>query len=137
MKEMELDVKPPPQVASTDDQLRLAELQRAFACLEAPVVETCAFYGEIIAAIDAVAAQVRELRRLRAEGLGAELAAPACKVEWAFANLSVVVSRVAAMRGTAVEMGRICIARDGGGGSSEAADALADALRRIHICLSQ
>ena len=39
------------------------------------------------------------------------------------------------MRGTAVEMGRIRIARDGGGG--EAADALADALQRIHIGLCQ
>jgi len=30
MEEMKLDVKPPPQVASTDDQLRLADLQRAW-----------------------------------------------------------------------------------------------------------
>ena len=35
----------------------------------------------------------------RAAGLGAELAAPVREVEWAFANLSVLVSRVAAMRG--------------------------------------
>ena len=99
MEEMKLDVKPPPQVASTDDQLRLADLQRAFARLEARVVETCGICGEIIVAIDAVAANVREIRRLRAEGLGVELAAPVREVEWAFANLSVLVSWVAAMRG--------------------------------------
>ncbi|KAG2604459.1 hypothetical protein PVAP13_4NG064956 [Panicum virgatum] len=131
---MKLDVKPPPQVASTDDQLRLADLQRAFARLEARVVETCGICGEIIVAIDAVAANVREIRRLRAEGLGAELAAPVREVEWAFANLSVLVSRVAAMRGTAVEMGRIRIVRSSG---DEAADALAVVLQRIHIGLCQ
>ena len=57
-----------------------------------------------------MAAHIRELQHLRAEGLGAELAAPVRNVERAFANLSVAVSRVAAMSGTAVEMGRICIA---------------------------
>ncbi|KAG2609710.1 hypothetical protein PVAP13_4KG060033 [Panicum virgatum] len=91
---------------------------------------------KIIAEIDVVAAHVRELRRLRAEGLRAELAAPVRNVERAFANLSVAVSRVATMRGTAVEMGRICIAPRGGG-AGEAADALADALQHIHIGLSQ
>ncbi|CAN6208539.1 unnamed protein product [Urochloa humidicola] len=139
MEEMELDVKPPPQVACTDNQqLQLAEVQHLCALMEARVAAICGIYGEIIAAIDAVAAQVGELRRLRAEGIGAaELAAPVREVEWVFGCLLATARRFAAARGTAVEIGRIGIRVGGGGGAAEAADALADALQRIHIDLSQ
>ncbi|CAL5046263.1 unnamed protein product [Urochloa decumbens] len=141
MEEMELDVKPPPprQVACTDNQqLQLAEFHSLCALMEARVAAICGIYGEVIAAIDAVAAQVRELRRLRAEGLGAaELAASVRKVEWVFGSLLATARQFAVARGTAVEIGRIGIRGGGGGGAAEAADALADALQRIHIDLSQ
>ncbi|RCV20477.1 hypothetical protein SETIT_4G058900v2 [Setaria italica] len=137
---MELHVKPPPppppQVACTDgERPQLAKLQRACARAEARMAEICGVYGDIIAAIDAVADQVRKLRYLRAEGLGAEIAAPVRDAESAAGNLSALVRRVAATRGTIVEMGRICV--PDGGGCAEAADALADALQHIHIDLNQ
>ncbi|CAN6190684.1 unnamed protein product [Urochloa humidicola] len=141
MEEMELDVKPPPpQVACTDDQqqLQLAEVQRLCALVEARAAAIYGLFEEVIAAIDEVAAHVRVIRRLRAEGHGVELAAPARKVELLFRRLSTTVRRIVAMRGAAVEFGRISITGDGGGsGAAEAADALADALQRIHIDLSQ
>ncbi|CAN6164949.1 unnamed protein product [Urochloa humidicola] len=143
MEEMELDVKPPQQqqqVACTDDQqqLQLAEVRRLCALVEARGAAIYGFCGEVIAAIDEVAAQVRVIRRLRAEGHGAELAAPARKVEWIFSKLSTTVRRIVALRGAAMEFGRIGIAggSSGGGAAVEAADALADALQRIHIDIS-
>ncbi|KAF8733076.1 hypothetical protein HU200_015440 [Digitaria exilis] len=141
--EMELDVNPAPhaQVASADDQqLELAEVQRAFARIEARMAKTCGIYGEIVAAIDAVAAHVRQLRRLRAgaEGLGAEaeLAEAVRNVVSVYGELSAGVRLVVAKRGSIVEMLRRNSMRlRGGGGAVEAADELADALQLIHIDL--
>lgn len=142
MDEMELDVKPPPppQVACSDrERLQLYKVQRACARAEARMAEICSVYSDIIAAIDATALQVRKLRHLRAHGLGAEIAEMVRGVEAAAANLSALVRRVEATRGTIVEIGRMCVPEGGGcggAGAVEAADSLADALQRIHIDLN-
>ncbi|KAJ1258208.1 hypothetical protein BS78_10G057500 [Paspalum vaginatum] len=138
--DMDLDVKPPPaprQTGCTDDPwLKLTETQR-LKLAKAQFADILRLCGEVTAKIDAAAAQVRELRRLRAEGsFDADVAARVWlrKVERDWGTLSTIARQCVALRGFYVEMSHGSGCR---GGDEAAVDELATALQRIHIDLSQ
>ena len=136
--DMDLDVKPPQ--AADDPWLRLTETQRLKLSkaqrVEAQLADTLRLCGEVIAKMDAAAAQVRELRRLRAEGslFDVDLAARVWlrKVERDWGTLSAIVRQCVAVRGFYVEMSHGTGCR-GRGAASSSVDELAAALQRIYI----
>ncbi|KAL6606714.1 hypothetical protein ACP70R_042367 [Stipagrostis hirtigluma subsp. patula] len=138
MDAMELDVNPPPQVACTDDQMhQLAGVQRGFGRIAAQMAEIGGLFDEINALIDAVSAQARELRRLRATTPAADIAGPLREIELAFARIMAVARQAGTVRASILEVGRAGVeVGGGGGGGGETVDALAAALQRIHIDLT-